>query len=173
MSDTIRRERLRQRLTVRELADRLDVSSAAVSQMEKSEVEGTIKLTTLKRAHDALGTTLSIAAVTTDLPDKLERREERVSWELHRAVALKLLADPEPILARVPENIRHIRQNVSGDLPNRWLDDWARVTSTSLADTLQVMLDTSQYGIEMRQSGPFQGALTQDERLAAIARAAA
>lgn len=172
MSETIRRARKALGLTIRELADRLEVSAAAVSQMEKSEADETIKLSTLRRAHDALGSYLTIAGSVPDA-NALERREERVSWELHRAIAVKLLTDPEPILTRVQANTTRIRANVRGDLPNRWLDDWAHLTATSLVGTVQVLLDTSQYGIEMRQNAPFLGVLTQPERLAAIARASA
>jgi transcriptional regulator with XRE-family HTH domain len=172
MTTMIRDNRIRAGLTMQQLAERLGVSHAAVSQMEKSEAEGTIKIATLSRALDALGSRLEVLSVPVAPAAHLQRREERVSWELHRAVAIKLLANPEPVLARVPENIRRIRENVRGELPNQWLDDWARLTSTSLADTIKVMLDTSPYGIEMRQNGPFQGVLTNQERLMAITRAA-
>ena len=171
MSGTIRQARKAQGLTLRELADRLGVSAAAVSQMEKSEADETIKLATLRRAHEALGSGLTVA-VFLPAVSGLERREERVAWELHRVIAAKLVEDSEPILARVAENIARIRVNVRGDLPNQWLDEWARLTATSLAETVRVLLDTSQYGIEMRQNGPFLGVLTQAEREAAIAREA-
>jgi transcriptional regulator with XRE-family HTH domain len=170
LSDTIRQARKANGLTLRELADQLGVSAAAASQLERFETKGTIKLATLQRAHDALGSHLRITASPT--PGVL-RQEERVSWELHRTIAAKLLEDPKPILSRVPENVARIRANVRGAKPNQWLDDWERICATSLADTIHTLLDTSQYGIDMRRIGPFLGALTQNERLAAIARAGA
>ncbi|QNE35865.1 helix-turn-helix domain-containing protein [Leifsonia shinshuensis] len=75
MSETIRQARKALRLTIRELADRLEVSAAAVSQMEKSEADETIKLATLRRAHGALGSRLSVSGSAPSL-QVLERRED-------------------------------------------------------------------------------------------------
>ena len=55
MSDIIRSARRRAGLSMLDLAARLEVSESAISQMERSEREGTIRVTTMNRALHALG----------------------------------------------------------------------------------------------------------------------
>ncbi len=50
-------------MTSRQLATRLDVSQSAVAQLERSEVAGSIRLDSLRRAADALGCDLVYALV--------------------------------------------------------------------------------------------------------------
>lgn len=99
------------------------------------------------------------------------RREERVAYELHCAVAKKLIDNPKYILSLVPDNIKKIRQNVRGPFVARWLDEWERLARGPIGNLIQVMLREDNEAIEMRQNSPFAGALTQAERLEAIARA--
>ncbi len=62
MASTIRSTRGAAGITVKELARRLNVSPSAVSQLERSEIEGTIKLNTLREALEAMGANLRITA---------------------------------------------------------------------------------------------------------------
>jgi transcriptional regulator with XRE-family HTH domain len=62
MSSTITSTRRAAGITVKELARRLTVSPSAVSQLERSEIEGTIKLNSLREALEAMGATLRITA---------------------------------------------------------------------------------------------------------------
>ena len=55
MSDMIRSAHQRAGLSMVDLAARLGVSESAISQMEPSEREGTIRVTTMNRALEALG----------------------------------------------------------------------------------------------------------------------
>lgn len=106
-------------------------------------------------------------------PAPYERREDRVTYELHRAVARKLLTDPAPIVALIPGNIAKIRRAVNGPLPQRWLDTWATAADGGVEDLIELMLGHDQEAKELRQNTPFAGALTQDERITAILRAGA
>ncbi|MHA6667483.1 hypothetical protein ACX3O0_01300 [Homoserinimonas sp. A447] len=104
---------------------------------------------------------------------QLERREDRMTLELHRLVVDKLAIDPGAVLAVVPENLAVLRAGVRGPVAHEWLDDWERLTSTGPLDELiAVMLGTDQRSISMRQVGPFNGVLTQEERIEAIRKAA-
>lgn len=169
---TIRRARLRAGVGVRQLARQLDVTPKAVSDWEKSEEQGTAQLNTIQRALDALGEHLVIGSRrrTSHNPEQLlERREERVALELHRAVARKLVGDPETVLRVVPGNIDRLRGQVRGHSAESWLDEWAELArNRSLGGLVDVMLGTDQRSIDMRQTSPFLGVLTQPERLAAI-----
>lgn len=63
MSNLIHSTRKRLGLTGAELANRLGCTAGAVSQLERSERDGTIRLDTLNRALGALGHHATIAAV--------------------------------------------------------------------------------------------------------------
>jgi transcriptional regulator with XRE-family HTH domain len=168
---TIRRARQRTGVGVRQLARELGVTPKAVTDWEKSEEQGTAQLNTIQRALDALGEHLVIGSRrrTSHDPEQLERREERVALELHRAVAKKLVGDPETVLRVVPRNIERLREQVRGDSAASWLDEWAELArNRSLGGLVDVMLGTDQRSIDMRQTSPFLGVLTQPERLAAI-----
>lgn len=173
MSSVIRESRERAGLTIYDLAARLGVTAGAVSQMERSEAAGTIKLATLERALNALGRSVQLRVVEPEQETvPFSRREERVAYELHRVIAKKLLEDPMPVLSVVDGNLAKMRKKVHGRLAEQWLDDWGKVTHCSVDDTVRLLLDTSEYAIEMRQNGPFAGVLNQEERLQAIERAA-
>jgi transcriptional regulator with XRE-family HTH domain len=169
---TIRRARFRAGVGVRELARRLGVTPKAVTDWEKSEEHGTIQLNTIQRALDALGEQLVVGSRRRTPPapaHPLERREERVALELHRAVAKKLLDDPHAVLRLVPANLDRLRGQVRGVSAESWLDEWSELAHAgSIGGLVDVMLGTDRRSIDMRQTSPFLGALTQSERLAAI-----
>jgi transcriptional regulator with XRE-family HTH domain len=62
MTNLIQSTRARQAITGRELASRLGVTAGAVSQMERSERDGTVQLDTLDRALRAMGAQLRISS---------------------------------------------------------------------------------------------------------------
>ena len=104
-------------------------------------------------------------------PTGLTRREERTSWYLHRAVASRLLTrDRERILAAARTNLGRLRGNVRGPQAHAWLDRWQAALDGTTTDLIALMLDASPQGVDLRQVSPFAGALTQDERLAALRR---
>ncbi|CAD6531820.1 hypothetical protein LMG27952_02625 [Paraburkholderia hiiakae] len=45
-----------------------------------------------------------------------------------------------------------------------WLSEWQAVMDQGLDVTLALMTDPGEYATEMRQSSPFTGILTEDER---------
>lgn len=173
----IKRARISRGITVRELAKRLGVTPGAVSQMERSEAKGTIQLGTLRRALGAMGVTDEVIVVgdrpheASYPPAPFERREDRVTYELHRAVAKKLLDDPESVRRVIPDNVAKLRAHVSGALVHDWLDRWLALRDAPIGELVDAMLATDELGKEMRQNGPFMGVLTKVERLGAIARA--
>lgn len=172
---TIKRLRVEQGVTVRELARRLSVTPGAISQMERSEAAGTIGVGTLRRAVEALGAQLILTITNEhDRPGSVapfERREDRVTYELHRAVAKKLVDDPERVLEVVPANIAMLRQQVRGDLAQQWLDQWETASRGPVRELIRLMLGEDSNSKDLRQTSPFAGVLTQQERVVAIARA--
>lgn len=150
--------------SMRELAAHLGVNVSTVSRMERSERDGTIQLSTLRRALDVMGRDLDVQPVN-------RRREERVSMALHRAIADKLSSAPGPVLAVVPENLARIRRTVRGPAAHAWVDTWERLAGGPVDELISAMLDDTPRGRELRQNSPFAGALTADERLRAIEEA--
>ncbi|WIB65529.1 helix-turn-helix transcriptional regulator [Curtobacterium sp. MCBD17_040] len=167
VDSSIRRARQANNVSVRELARRLHVSPTAVSQMERSEARGAIQLGTLRKALLAAG------PVSAGPAAPFERREDRVSFELHRAVAKKLIDDPDSVLSVVPDNLKKMRDRVHGPLAHEWLNEWERLTTSSVGALVDAMLATNEHAAELRQNSPFAGALSQDERIEAIRRASA
>lgn len=62
MASTIKSIRLAAGISVNDLAKRLEVTPSAVSQLERSEAEGTIKLNSLREALAAMGANLRLTA---------------------------------------------------------------------------------------------------------------
>jgi transcriptional regulator with XRE-family HTH domain len=64
MASTIKSTRLAAGISVNELAERLGVTPSAVSQLERSDSEGTIKVNSLRDALAAMGAQLRLTAAT-------------------------------------------------------------------------------------------------------------
>jgi len=125
MSDLIRTTRGELGLTGAQLAERLGISVGAVSQMERSEREGRIKLETLERALDAMGRRIAIAAkadsayadygpaaVTDRVNDALDQRDP--------SYALRLITHAAQM---VSENAKEFTDSDLGDRPSQIKDD--------------------------------------------------
>lgn len=148
MSDLIRTTREGLGLTGADLAGRLGVTVGAISQMERSEREGRIRLDTLERALETMGRRLSIgtspdspyadytpAALTDQVNDALDERDGSYALRLitHAASVLKedagKLTDAE--LRTRPSQIKDDRweqlfRAVYGDaIPEQRRPDWA------------------------------------------------
>ena len=86
------------------------------------------------------------------------------SLALHEAVAAKLEADPQ-LLDVARRNLeRWLQQN-----PALALREWRRILdSTPLADVVALLRSSSEEATRLRQSSPFAGLLTTEERRAII-----
>jgi transcriptional regulator with XRE-family HTH domain len=158
---------------VRELARRAGVTAGAVTQWEQSESAGTIREATLERALRSLCTTPEEMRQQTkpNFVGRLERREDRVALELHRAVAMKLVDDPHQVLSKVIRESKRIRPNLQGCAVDD-LDEWVDLAMSSRLDLLiSVMLGTDHRSVNLRQVSPFGGILSETERMTAIGRA--
>ncbi|GLI26473.1 hypothetical protein ARHIZOSPH14_07150 [Agromyces rhizosphaerae] len=176
MTDLIERSLARHGVGVRELARRLEVTPGAVTMYKRSEREGTIGVGTLDRVLAALGDTATIDArprerrVHPSVRAPFPRREDRVAYELHRAVAKRLLDDRDAVMANVPRQVGRMRERVHGGA-SRLLDEWLELAEAPLGRLVETMLGEDQHAIDLRQLSPFMGVLTEAERLAAIQRA--
>jgi len=128
----------------------------------------------LRSRADALATRegksiseLAREALESRLDSPVERREVAVQLELHKALLAKLIhVDDVRELAR--RNIAKSRKVVRGSQAQTWLDEWERLLDGRSIELVDVFLGTDERSIDLRQVSPFAGALSDDERLAAI-----
>lgn len=101
----------------------------------------------------------------------MERREDRVAWELHRAVVDHLRTEPGRVKAAAARHIARMREVRRSSLAEGWIDEWEALLSGPERPLVERMLATDERSTDMRQMGPFIGVLSQDERLIAIRKA--
>ncbi|SFU08013.1 hypothetical protein SAMN05660657_05469 [Geodermatophilus amargosae] len=103
-------------------------------------------------------------------PDDADlRREEVRSLLLAYAVAGRLVTDPDTTLAVARENLRRMRQSVTGGSATVWLDAWQRLLDCPLPELLATLTSTSSWSCDLRQNSPFAGVLTPQERAQVLA----
>lgn len=96
---------------------------------------------------------------------ELTREAERSLW-LHRAVAGKVVLDPDTALETAGRNLATMRLTHPDGMSAAWLDRWQAVLARGLDATLDALTSRSAEAIELRQNSPFAGVLTEDERTA-------
>jgi transposase len=102
---------------------------------------------------------------------QIERRENRVTYELHRALAEKLERDPVPVVQCGLRNVDRMLLKQRDPLSRKWVERWGELLNGPVVDLKRSMLEMSHAAEDLRQMSPFIGALTEDERLLAIKKA--
>ena len=141
-------------LTQREFADRTGSSQPTVAQYESGKKSPTER--TIRRMGAARGLELQVQWVPT------MTREDRRSLVYNEAIIVKMLEEPDRVLA-------HARKNIE-----RWLDArphaqkllhrWSLWLELPVDDLRMLMLDPCLQARDMRQVSPFAGLLDASER---------
>jgi transcriptional regulator with XRE-family HTH domain len=110
MSELIRSGRKAQGISVNELARRLKVTPGAISQIERSEREGTIKLQTLQAALRALGEELLLSSTKTSplsryAPARLASSLSQAIDKGDETFALRLITEATQAIRENPDEI--------------------------------------------------------------------
>lgn len=132
MSEIIRSTRKAGGVSVNELASRLNVTPGAISQMERSESEGTIKLLTLRRALEALGEELLITSTKRSplsryAPARLASSLAKAIDQGDETFALRLLTEATTAMRENPEEItREELESAPTSLPDPKWDQFFR-----------------------------------------------
>jgi excisionase family DNA binding protein len=92
------------------------------------------------------------------------RRDELRSLWLHRAVAGKVVADPERAVRLARRNLARLRAAHPRGQAARRLGEWERLLDGSVESLLDVLTGRSHQSVELRQNSPFAGLLTERER---------
>lgn len=101
----------------------------------------------------------------------IELRENRVTWELHFAVAQKLDEAPDEIIKRALKQAGIMKARQKDTISCGWMKRWEELLRGDLEDLKAAMLDTGYDFEDLRQMSPFIGVLSQEERLLAIKKA--
>ncbi|MGN8244930.1 helix-turn-helix domain-containing protein [Cellulomonas soli] len=177
----IRHQRLARGLDQRDLAELAGVSTSALRRLEAGQ--GSTLRTTLAVLR-VLDTPVTLPGVESEPPHgrrrvsgkthvrpTLERREEKVSLEMHRAVARRLRADGPGVRARAKANLETVSRTVHGPQAQEWVREWSDALAGPTGELVDLLVRQDEHGIDMRQVSPFAGVLTEDERAAAIRKA--
>ena len=99
------------------------------------------------------------------LSTHLTREAERSLW-LHRAVAGRLVADPDRVLGLAAQNLQKLERVHPSGMSAAWLAQWRIVLAGGADAVLDVLASRSQLAVELRQNSPFAGVIPEDERMA-------
>lgn len=101
----------------------------------------------------------------------MERREDRIAYELHILLGQKLQQDEERIRNIGRNNLERMRRTRRNRVAQRWIEQWESLLNGTMDELVIRMLADDELGRELRHMSPFAGALTDDERSLAIRRA--
>ena len=107
------------------------------------------------------------ADVEAVLRPELTRDQLKALW-LHRAVAGRLVSDPDAVLAKAAANLQRLRRVHPDGMAARWLDKWRTVLDAGVEAVLDVLTSRTPDAVELRQNSPFAGVLPDTERRAVL-----
>lgn len=87
-----------------------------------------------------------------------------------QAIADKLRADPERVIAMGRRNLANLRARPGAERAARWLDEWDLRLAEGPASVIEILEDAGEHGHDMRQMTPFAQALSNEERWAVLRR---
>ena len=161
-AELVRKMRLNSGQPLRELARRAKTSAPALVDYEAGRHEP--RLSTLHRVAEASGCDLIV-----ELRPRLTLPERR-TLALHEAVAEKLLKDPEAVLEKARGQLQVMSKADFEGRASKYLATWARLLEGPVTELAAAMVSTDQSARDLRQSSPFGGVLSDEERLTVIHR---
>ncbi len=141
-------------VTQAELASRAGTSQPTIAAYESGRKSPTLR--TLDQLARAVGYEIAPTVVPT------MTREDRRSLALHRALALKLAADPDALVRRARRTLT--RMQTANPSARPLLVEWARLLRAPLDQLLDVLVDPRAHARDLRQVTPFAGVLSATER---------
>lgn len=143
-------------LTQGQLAELAETSRERINTYERGRVSP--QADTLERVLAVMHSELTAVPALTF--------EERRSLAISTAVAAKLRENPTMVLAKARANIEKMRSIGPGEQP--WVDLWGALLVLGARHVEQLLTSTDQFARDLRQSSPFAGVLTEDERREAL-----
>jgi hypothetical protein len=93
-------------------------------------------------------------------------REDRRSIVLHHAIAQRLLAEPERVVALARRNLKRMIESGAGGA--QLLEEWRIALERPVAALVPLLTDPAPWARELRQVTPFAGVLSASERAEAL-----
>lgn len=146
--------RLRAGMTQAELAGAAGTSQPTIAAYEGGSKSPTLR--TLERLARAAG----VESIIDFVPPLT--REDRRSLTLHAAIAEKLVAAPDVVVARAERNLARMRR--VNPHASWLLEEWGRVLQSPVPHIVGVLLDPRPRARDLRQVTPFAGVLDPVER---------
>jgi hypothetical protein len=97
----------------------------------------------------------------------LTRDQLKALW-LHRAVAGRLVMDPQRVMVKAAANLVRLRQVHPRGMAGIWLDRWQDVLDEGVEAVIDALTSRAPLAIELRQNSPFAGVLSESERHAVL-----
>jgi hypothetical protein len=88
------------------------------------------------------------------------------SLALHEAIAAKLLVRPE-LIDRAKANLARWQR---GSVEEYWMKEWNEILALPVEDVVRFLRESSERATRLRQSSPFPGVLTEQERMEVLAK---
>jgi excisionase family DNA binding protein len=107
------------------------------------------------------------ADVDAMLNPELTRDQLKALW-LHRAVAGRLVQDPDAVLAKAGSNLERLHRVHPDGMAAVWLDRWRSVLDAGAEAVLDALTSRQPNAVELRQNSPFAGVLPEAERRAVL-----
>ena len=155
-ADLIASRRRELGLSQGQLAELAATSRERINTYERGRVSP--RTDTLSRVMHAMH--VDLAAVPT------MTFEERRSLALSSAVADQLRRNPERVIAKARENLKEMR--LIGQHEQPWVDVWESLLELGPGPVCSLLTSVDQFARDLRQSSPFAGVLTDDERRRAV-----
>jgi hypothetical protein len=95
-------------------------------------------------------------------PYSSHRLTEARSLVMHTVIAEKIQADLA-LIAHAQQNLGRWRRRREGSAP-AWMDEWRAILKRPPAEVAAIICEPSERGARLRQSSPFAGALSDQER---------
>ncbi|GAA2651326.1 helix-turn-helix domain-containing protein [Paractinoplanes durhamensis] len=93
----------------------------------------------------------------------LSRQQLEQLW-LHQAIAGKFVSNPDALLAAATINLRRLRRLHPEGRAWEWLDRWQVVLESGHEAVLDALTSSSEYAVDLRNTSPFTGILSEVER---------
>ncbi len=147
-------------------------AKAAITQTVLAKAAGTSQPTIAAYEADRKSPTVSTLrrlAESVGLEARVEyhpplTREDRRSLALHRAIARRLIDEPQRVLAQARHNLDRMAARQAG--ASQLLEEWRAILDRPLLALLPLLTDPDPWARELRQVTPFAGVLSAAERAA-------
>jgi len=143
--------------------------SGPFSMMGSLNASGTVNtpasVPRTRRVRGSTGTSLATGTDVEAVRDRALRltRDQRRSFWIAFALAGRIVEEPDGARERARRNLRTMRTSARGGAVV-WLDEWERLLDGPVEDLVTALTSRSPRSRELRQSSPFAGLLSADER---------